>query len=149
VKVKGQGRAGGPSVDGVNRHHSILHVIFHMAVKHPGSGIVGEHVHRHHASREKFNHVGISLSVGYRFAVPMRSVQINLISHQVPAHLVSLLHGQAGKIAENKTVDGIKLAGGFASLFIENHEGGDKFAVHILRRSVGIHFAFGGNDDWT
>ena len=148
VKAKRAG-ARGRGVDGVNRHHSRLHVIFHMAMKHPGSGIVGEHINRHHAARKKFDHVGVSPSVGNGFAVPMRSVQVDLISHsqQVPAHFLSLLHGQAGEIAEDETVDGIKLTRGFASHFIEDHEGGNKFAVNIFGRSVGIRFAFRGNDD--
>jgi hypothetical protein len=46
-----------------------------MAVKHPGSGIVGQHVNRHHASRKKFNHIGIALSIGNGFAVYFRKVR--------------------------------------------------------------------------
>src|ERR1700678_2395667 len=102
-------------------------------MKHPGSGIVGAHVDRHHASWEKFDHVSVSSSVGYGFAVPMRSVQIDFVSHpqQIPAHFLSLLHGQAGKIAEDQTVDGIKLAGRLDSRLIEDHERGDKLTVNV------------------
>jgi hypothetical protein len=49
LKASGQARCGS-AVGGVNRHHAGLHVILHVAVKHPGSGMVGEHVNGHHAS---------------------------------------------------------------------------------------------------
>src|SRR3984957_15120806 len=76
-------RAGarGGGIDGINRHHASLHVILHMAMKHPCAGIVREHVHGLHASGKKFNHISISSSVGDGFAVPVRSVQVDLISH--------------------------------------------------------------------
>src|ERR1700728_3297347 len=111
---------------GVNCHHSILHVIFHMAMKHPGSRIVCDHINRLHTSRKKFYYVGVPASLGHGFTVPVWSVQVDLVSHsqQIPAHFLSLLHHQAGNIAEDKTVNGIKQAGGFATHLVEDHEGG-------------------------
>src|SRR5882757_5691792 len=137
--------------NGIDRHHSSLHMIFYMTMEHPRAGIVGDHVHGPHASRKKFHHIGMPARIGDGFPVPMRRVQVNLIPHsqQIPAYLLPLFHRQARKIAKYETINGIKLSLRFAPHLVEDHESCNKFAVDILRRPIGLGFAFRGNDDWA
>src|SRR5579863_8546373 len=139
----------GRRVNRIHGHHARLHVILHVAMKHPRARVIGEHVHSLHASRKEFNHIRVSSAFSYSFAMPMGSVQVDLVPHteQVPAHPFSLLCIQTGEIAENESIDRIEQARRLPCHLVENHEGSNKLSINVLGRSVWICLALRRNDD--
>src|SRR6185369_3910206 len=76
--------------------HSGLDVVVDVAVEEPGADVVGHHVGHHHLGGKNVEDIGPHSSHGEeRVAVPVGGMEINLGSHghQVPAHILSLLHG--------------------------------------------------------
>ena len=116
--------SGGRLIDGEHGHHSTLDVIVDVAVKHPCAGVVRQHVNFFRGPWHKLDHIHVLVTVADRFPVPMRTVNIDLISHahHVPAHLVALLHGEAGQISKYVPVDGIEQSLRFPAQLIKNHE---------------------------
>src|ERR1700722_2862710 len=108
-------------VDGEHGHHSALHVVVDVAVKHPGAGVVGEHVNFLRGPGHNFNHVEVIMTVAYRLSMPMRAVNVDLIAHahHVPAHLFALFHDEAGQISKNVSVDGIEKSLWFSAQLIK------------------------------
>ena len=135
--------------NGEDGHHSRFHVIFHVAVEQPGTGVIGGHIDGFHAAGQELNHIGMTAFIADSFAMPVRRVKVNLVSHgqQIPADFLALLHGQAGKIAEDEPVDAVEETLALAAQLIEDLKRSDEFAIHIFGGAVGVRLTFRGHDD--
>ena len=119
--------------------HARHHVVVNVAVKEPMARGTGNHVDRSHAGRQHFNHIGPAAVIKYRLAMPVDGMIVCFITQcdDVPANALAKPGFIAVQIAENATIDRMLHTAFFSFLFIENHEQGGEFLVHVARRGVG------------
>src|SRR6476620_4944173 len=114
--------------DPVAGDHAGADVVVDVAVEEPGSHVVRHHVRHHHAGRQEVHHVGPHAESGHRVAVPVRGVQVHLSAHahQVPAHVLALLHGHGFNrlVAVHVAVDAVHHVALLEALVINLHGGG-------------------------
>ena len=79
----------------------------HVAVVHPCTDIVGNHVCGYHLRRREQNDVCAISIYGHHVSMPVRSVKVEAIAQadQIPPHMVALAHGHHRHIAVKITID--------------------------------------------
>src|SRR5215469_7438347 len=83
-------------------------MIVDMAVEHPRSGHIGNHVGCDELCRpDSGQHVHVLSANAYQVAMPMWGVEVESVAHrhQIPADMLTFAHGHYRAITEHITVD--------------------------------------------
>ena len=68
-------------MDGERGMHAVFHMLGHMTMIQPDPGIVGNHVHGHHAGWQEFHNIGVPTVQLDALSMPMCRVDVSLIAH--------------------------------------------------------------------
>lgn len=95
-------------LDLIESHHTRIHVLVDVAVVHPCTRVVGNHVYGLHLCGVNGDHVGTVPTVHHYVAMPVGSVDVADLSDgdRIPSHPLALLHDSDGHVREHEAVDG-------------------------------------------
>ena len=81
-------------LDFVQRCHASIHVIVDVAMEHPDARVIGNHVDSFHLRLHQRDNIGALAVVRYHVAVPVRSVNAELLAErdQIPANPLVFFH---------------------------------------------------------
>src|ERR1035438_7603543 len=127
-------------LDLVERHHPGFHVVIKMAVEHPSTRIIGDHVHCDHLCLHKGNHIGTLAILQHDISVPMWGVNTKPLAEtdEIPANALTLFHGHGGSSSIDVSVNrelsiGNRKAGAGGSQIPIGVDWNELTLIHTLR----------------